>query len=288
MNICPQCGYRLDRFPCHECGYEPVHIDGFTAYAPNLAREAPGFDPKHYRSLAELEAGNFWFRSRNALILWAISRFSRTFGTYLEIGCGTGYVTSAVAKAFPGLQTTGSEIFVEGLSIAAIRAPSTHFFQMDARRIPYASAFDVIGAFDVIEHIEEDESVLREMHRALQPCGVLLITVPQHRWLWSAQDEYAHHVRRYTRSELLEKVERAGFSPLWHTSFVSILLPVMLLSRMRSGKGDAADPCREFRIPAWLNSTLYAVMRVEIALIKAGIRMPVGGSLLLVARKETE
>jgi len=207
--------------------------------------------------------------------------------SFMEVGCGTGFVLSAVRHAFPQVQATGSELFIEGLSHAAERLPDVNFIQMDARAIPYCARFDAIGAFDVIEHIEEDESVLREMHRALQPGGVLLVTVPQHRWLWSAQDEYAHHVRRYTRSELLEKVERAGFLPLWHTSFVSILLPLMLLSRMRGGKGDAADPFREFRIPAWLNSALYAVMRVEIALINAGVRMPVGGSLLLVARKET-
>jgi SAM-dependent methyltransferase len=159
---------------------------------------------------------------------------------------------------------------------------------MDATRIPYREAFDVIGAFDVIEHIEDDAGVLAQMHLALRPGGGILLTVPQHMWLWSAQDDVAHHVRRYTRAELVRKVEAAGFRVAWTSSFVSLLLPAMALSRLGK-RGDAAptdeDIYSEFRIPRWLNATLLAAMRVEHALMKLGIRFPIGGSRILAAYK---
>lgn len=266
----------------------PATIDGFTAYAPDLAREAPGYDPQHYRTLAEFEAASFWFRARNDLILGALRAHFPGARDYLEIGCGTGFVLSAVAAAFPGMRTSGSEIFVEGLSVAASRASSSTLFQMDARAIPFRSAFDVIGAFDVLEHIEDDTGVLAELHRALRPGGGLVITVPQHPWLWSEADEIAHHVRRYRAGELEGKLRDAGFDVTWTSSFVSLLLPALAASRLarRKPEGTTMDPFAEFRMPRWLNSAFLAVMRAEAGLMRAGMRFPAGGSRLVVAHRK--
>ncbi len=98
---------------------------------------------------------------------------------YLEIGCGTGYVLSGVAQAYPAATVVGTEVFSVGLPYAASRVRSAELLQMDARQIPYVSEFDVIGAFDVLEHIDEDELVLNSMFRALRPGGGIAITVPQ-------------------------------------------------------------------------------------------------------------
>src|SRR5690606_22871969 len=116
---------------------------------------------------------------------------------FLEIGCGTGFVLSGVADAFPAVRLFGSEIFTAGLEFAARRQPSVNFMQMDARSLPFLDEFDVIGAFDVLEHIVEDGQVLAQMREALKPNGIILLTVPQHEWLWSPVDEFACHVRRY-------------------------------------------------------------------------------------------
>ena len=129
---------------------------------------------------------------------------------------------------------SGSEIYSEGLDYAANRVKRAALFQMDARDIPFESEFDVIGAFDVLEHIEEDEQVLEQVFRAVSPGGGIMLTVPQHRFLWSQQDEYACHVRRYEAKELRDKVEKAGFQVEWATSFVTLLLPLMVMSRLSS------------------------------------------------------
>jgi SAM-dependent methyltransferase len=288
MNRCPKCDARIALQPaCPVCGFEPSVIAGFSAYAPDLARSAPGFDPAYYQTLAELEAGNFWFIARNELITWAFSKFFSNTHSYLEIGCGTGFVLAGISAAFPELTIHGSEIFVEGLGFAARRVPRARLFQMDACTIPFEDSYDVIGAFDVLEHIEDDRRVLDQIRRALKPGGGLILTVPQHPWLWSVQDKIAHHVRRYAQDELQEKIESSGFDILWTSSFVSLLLPAMALSRaLRRTQTREVDPLSEFRIPRWMNSTFLQIMRVEIALLRSGLKFPIGGSRILIARRK--
>ena len=125
------------------------------------------------------------------------------------------------------------------------------------------------------------------MLKALRPGGGVAITVPQHPWLWSATDESACHVRRYKVGELREKVERAGFTVVFETSFVSLLLPVMLASRLamrRTRQQTEAMP--EMRLRPWLNRALELVMSAERYLIQRGLRFGWGGSRLLIAKKK--
>ena len=272
---------------CPSCGFKPVLVDGFESYAPDFAHGGGGFKSSYFSDLARLEEANFWFRSRNRLILWALDKYCPNFQSVLEIGCGTGYVLSGISKQFPRAKLHGSEIFLAGLGFAAERLPSANFMQMDARNIPFEEEFDVVGAFDVLEHIEEDEQTLAQLHAALKPQGVLLLTVPQHAWLWSPIDEYACHVRRYAASELHRKIERAGFQIVRSTSFVTILLPAMMLSRFfqKPVSDEKFDATEELRIPPWLNALFGKLLGVELALIKNGIDLPVGGSRLVVAKK---
>jgi SAM-dependent methyltransferase len=268
-------------------GEAPATIDGFPCFAPALAEGGAGYDAAHYGVLADLEADNFWFRARNQLIVAALRKHAPHLREFLEIGCGTGFVLRGIREAFPDAALTGSEVFVEGLRRAAPRLPGVRLVQMDAREIPATAAFDAVGAFDVVEHIDDDTRVLGEIHRALKPGGRMVLTVPQHAWLWSAQDEVAHHVRRYTRRELVDKVRAAGFEVAQVASFVSLLLPLLMLSRLRRPDPAALmDPFREFRMPRWMNRLLFLCMQVDLGAIRIGLSLPVGGSLLLVARKE--
>jgi SAM-dependent methyltransferase len=173
-----------------------------------------------------------------------------------------------------------------GLEHAASRLNEATLLQIDARRIPYQGEFDVIGAFDVLEHIEEDELVLAQMRKALkQSNGGIIITVPQHQFLWSVVDEYSHHIRRYERQELVKKVEKAGFEIVKVTSFVSSLLPLMYLSRLSKKKQpETYNPNSEYRIPKLANALLESVLSAERKGIEAGLSYPMGGSLLVVAK----
>jgi hypothetical protein len=105
----------------------------------------------------------------------------------------------------------------------------------------------------------EDENVLAQMFDAVQSGGGLLVTVPQHPFLWSASDQYAMHQRRYNCTELRRKVESAGFQIQRITSFNSLLLPLMIWSRLRRKREHNFQPWREFEIGPTLNKTLESI-----------------------------
>ena len=256
------------------------------AFAPELAEKSEGFDASSFGRLAELEPGSFWFRSRNRLLCWALEHYFPDATNFLEIGCGTGFVLAGIRKALPWLTLGGGEVFSAGLRLAADRLPGVDLFQMDARQIPFENEFDVIGAFDVLEHIRDDELVLSQMYRAVRQGGGILLAVPQHSFLWSTIDEYSRHIRRYSRSELKAKVERAGFKTLRTTSFVSLLLPLMLIGRLKQRlTNNELDPAAEFNLSIPGNFLLECIMNIERTMIRLGVAFPAGGSLLLVAKK---
>ncbi|MEO5328893.1 MAG: class I SAM-dependent methyltransferase [Magnetococcus sp. THC-1_WYH] len=260
--------------------------DGFLLYAPDFAKSGGGFKSSYFSELARLETQNFWFWHRNELIVWTLKKYCKNFLSFLEVGCGTGFVLSGVSQAFPGKTLLGSEIFTAGLGYAVARLPSVNFIQMDARSIPYREEFDVIGAFDVLEHIEDDMAVLREVRAALRENGFLIITVPQHGWLWSSVDEYACHVRRYSAFELREKLKAVGFKIVRSTSFVTLLLPAMILSRIKQQYARSnIEPANELKLSSGLNALFRKVMQLEIGLIKSGMNLPFGGSRLVVAKR---
>jgi SAM-dependent methyltransferase len=250
----------------------------------SLAGSGGGFEPAAFEQLVNLEPQSWWFRSRNRLIEHTIRAYFPAPSRILEIGCGTGFTLRALADAAPGAELTATELFDEGLAVARRRMPQVRLLNVDARDMPFHAEFDLVAAFDVLEHIDDDLKALRETFRVLVPGGGLIVTVPQHPWLWSATDEYARHERRYRRRELVERLTLAGFEIDRITSFVTALLPVMLASRL-SRRSEQADPQAEFRIPRTLDRFFDAVASAEQRVIGLGISLPVGGSLLVVARK---
>jgi SAM-dependent methyltransferase len=287
MKVCPACDHRFEarHWSCPRCGRLPEQRGAYAAFAPRLM-DVDGYDSAFFRKLAALEPDNYWFEARNRLLVWALQRYFPAARNFLEIGCGTGFVLAGIRQALPALALAGAEVFSEGLEFAESRVPGSVLFQMDARHIPFDDEFDVIGAFDVLEHIDEDDTVLAEMFRATRRGGGILLTVPQHPWLWSSVDAHARHKRRYTRRQLVEKVVRAGFTLGRATSFVSLLLPAMLVSRLwRRAGGRSGDPLPELAVGRITNAVLSHILGLERALIARGISFPAGGSLLMVARK---
>ncbi len=288
MKVCLACEHPFEgeNWDCPACGYAPQASDGYLSFSPELRNTNESFCVESFPHLAQLEEGNFWFRSRNRLLIWALGKYFPNARKFLELGCGTGFVLSGIRQAFPRLRVYGGEAFSQGLAVARRRLPGVILFQMDARRVPFEKEFDVIGAFDVLEHIEQDETVLAQMFRATKPGGGIILTVPQHPFLWSDLDDYSFHKRRYRRAELAQIVERAGFQIIRSTSFVSLLLPAMMVSRMgRRKMRPACDVAAELGIGGVLNWILETILAVERLAIVRGISFWAGGSLLVVARR---
>jgi SAM-dependent methyltransferase len=283
--LCLSCNrsFTGDRWLCPACGWQPA-AGSFLEFAPD-AEAADAFEQEGFEHLPDVEGESFWFRSRNQLIAWALRKYLPEARSLLEVGCGTGFVLAGLRRELPRLELAGGELSYAGLATARKRLPDVQLYQMDARSIPFDREFDVVCAFDVLEHVDDDEEAIRAMARATVDGGGVILTVPQHPSLWSAVDEYSRHRRRYTRKDLLHKLNRVGMTVVRATSFVSLLLPAMAASRLRQRRLAELDPLAEFSHPPRVDRALEHVMTLERSLITRGVSLPVGGSLLVVARR---
>lgn len=245
-----------------------------------------GYDAALFEPMAEVEPRSFWYRARNRLLVSTLRRRFAGFESLLEVGCGGGFVLAAIREAFPAARLVGGELYGEALEIARGRGlPDVELLELDARDLPYEHEFDVVCAFDVIEHIEDDTLVLRQMHRATRPGGGIVVTVPQHPWLWDDFDRLVEHKRRYTRRELAAKVSGAGFEVVELTSFVTTLLPAMVASRFTRRLLRRPYNLMREHDPGPFSRLFERILDGERRLIERGISLPFGGSLLVVARK---
>lgn len=289
MRECPSCAAAIleQGWRCQSCGWEPEDQAGVVYLAPDLDGNTEGYDPSWYAELAAREAGNFWFVARSRLIHWLMSRHAPRRGAYMEIGCGTGFVLKMLHQAFPCWDIRATEAHSRGIAFAQKRvSEKVRFFQMDACAIPFREELDVIGAYDVIKHISDDTRAISQIHSALKGDGIFVLSVPQHMFLWSRYDEAGGHFRRYSAAEIEHKLRDAGFSIVTSTSFNSLLLPLMLVSRLlRDKSAGPVEVLSELGISPILNEVLSVVLRFEYALILLGVRFPVGGSRMIVAQK---
>lgn len=273
-------------------------IEGIRCYAPELALGNTNYSPCYFDTFFYLEEKNFWFRSRNRVIRFLFEKYLGVShpAKVLEIGVGTGYVLQELAT-IKNYQILGTDIYLAGLKYAQKRLPNVDFAQMDVSRMPYHQEFDAVGAFDVLEHIQDDVQAMENINRSLKTDGLFFITAPQHKWFWSKQDKEAYHKRRYSKKEIRNKLEKAGFQIEFMESYVSILFPVMALARLSILKkhppDDAAAPTHinaeydfsDLRISPLVDLFFEYVMKAEEFLLRRGFRFPFGGSLAVVARK---
>jgi SAM-dependent methyltransferase len=158
--------------------------------------------------------------------------------------------------------------------------------------MPFENEFDAIGAFDVLEHIEDDVKVIQEVLKSLKKGGLFLISVPQHQWMWSINDDIAYHKRRYSRKELQHKLTKAGFEIVYVSSFVFMLFPAMYISRFFKQRKITVitdkikiKEMNELQLNPIINTIFGWFMKADFFLIKLGISLPLGGSLIAVAKK---
>lgn len=268
-------------------------VDGFKCYAPELATENGDFDAESFELLYTAENSNFWFVSRNKVIRFLVEKYLYTntlrHDKFLEIGCGTGYVLQGLS-AFRNLELEGAEIYLNGLKFARNRLPNINLIQLDATKLPFKDEYNAIGAFDVLEHIEADELVMQHVYDALKMDSYFFISVPQYNWMWSKTDDYACHKRRYSRKELVTKLESTGFKIEYVTSFMFTLFPLMIVSRFITGKKNITEENNSKQVPELnlnpiINAIFIFIMKLDELLIRYKVSLPFGGSLVVVAKK---
>lgn len=298
QRVCQGCGEseRIERnepvwpveWQCSLCGRQTPTHSGIPLFAPDLADTVHGFDPAAFDRLAKVEGTHFWFVARNVLIVGLANRYFPSGRRYLEIGCGNGAVLRAMTASRCWERVVASDLHPAGLAYARKRVPSeVELVQLDARKVPAVGVFDLIGAYDIIEHVADDVAVLQALRRSVSPEGGVIVTVPQHPWLWSRSDEIGHHQRRYQLGELEAKLKCNGFEVLFSSSYTALLLPLMALSRLKAQvRPQSADSYvdREILVNPTLNRVFTALLQAEVQMTLSGVRWPLGGSRVVVAR----
>lgn len=289
MRYCLQCSAQIseESWTCPNCRWSPDIQDGIVILSPDIINDFNDYPEEEHDCIAQLQTTNFWFLRRNQIIVHVLNRFFPQSHNLLEIGCGTGFVLYGISQARSDMALFGAEASPTALKYAKERVKNADFAQMNVYRLPFIEEFDVVGAFDVLEHMSDDIAALKEIYRTTKNGGGIVLTVPQHPWLWSSTDDMAGHKRRYTQKELKEKVQAAGFEVLYMTSFITLLLPLMLISRLKKDRQKETDQVKcELNLPKPLNAMFNSICALELSVIKSGGGLPIGGSLLCAAIKK--
>jgi SAM-dependent methyltransferase len=188
------------------------------------------------RKLAELEDDHWWYRERRHLLAKAISGL--TPGRAIDIGAAGGGNTRVLRQH--GWDAVALEYGADGAEVAHGRGLAT--IRGDATRLPLADAsLDLVVAFDLLEHLVDDDAAVAEVRRVLKPTGTYLVAVPADPRLWSDHDEAVDHVRRYTREGLVDLLDRGGFQVTDVRSWNVLLRPVVAMRRKTSSGSDLDD-----------------------------------------------
>jgi SAM-dependent methyltransferase len=244
-----------------------------------LADARTVFDDAQGGALAASDSTHWWFASKAAIVRSLIRRFAPDEGGLMvDIGAGAGGVTDRLTGFGPDVVAIEGSPSLAGVASARGLPAVCGLTDRVPVRTGAASAATLL---DVIEHLPDPVTALREAHRILKPGGVVVVTVPAHSWLWSDADVVLGHVKRYTRRVLSEELERAGLSVRWCSHVFSWLVPPVFAARRASTQspeeklGLGADT-RAIRIAARMLTV------GELALLDR-VRLPLGTSVAAVA-----
>lgn len=241
-------------------------------------------DRQVYNQMAAVEDTHWWFVARRSIIKEMLSTCVSIpkHAMILEAGCGTGGNLSMLADFG---QVSAFEPDTEARRFAG------HKGNYDIRaghlpdQIPFEiEGFDLVVAFDVLEHLEDDTMSLQALWHQLRPGGWIFLTVPAFQFLWSHHDESHHHKRRYNKAHLQAVINAAGFLPSFVSYFNTLLFPVACVSRLTQKILHIQHAQEDRMPPSLINIILRCAFSVE-RFFMGHAPFPFGLSLMMVAQK---
>lgn len=236
---------------------------------------------------ATVEDDSWWFQHRNRFLLEIMRRFPPDAPFY-DVGGGNGVVAAALASA--GIRAIVIEPGTAGARRARDRGLDTICATLETSGLGIASA-GAIGVFDVVEHLPEPAHFLRQARAVLRPGCRIYVTVPAYPALWSAEDEYAHHFRRYTARSLCRALETSGFDVELATYMFSFLpLPILIRRsipfRLRRARPFTHEGARADHAggSALSRALLDRLLDLELRALRRWGMIPFGASVVAVAR----
>jgi SAM-dependent methyltransferase len=287
--VCPRCGSELSQtkefLACPSCPYRAGKEEAIIIFEPGIREDHEDYKSEGLDALYSHERQHPWFAHRVNVILKAFEEHASKDDDILEVGAGTGHTARALLEHGYRNLAIG-EIHKNGL-LYAQRYGLNKLYQFDLRSPPFREHFDVVALFDVLEHIEDDATALRNIHTMLRPGGRIILTVPAHRWLWSRIDDLSSHYRRYNRPGLTAVLERAGFEALECRYFFTAMVPGLLLRRLltRNATWDNVESGCGLKVSR-LSKLLIGLAGGPGDFLLSPLRRVVGGSLLAVARRK--
>lgn len=236
-----------------------------------------------YARMRELQQTHWWFTARRDILGAEIARLPLPRpARILEVGCGPGG-NLELLKRFGDVRAIEPD--AESRAYAAEQAG----VPVDGGLLPdglpdLGGPFDLVAAFDVVEHVDDDAGAVAALGRLLKPDGFLVTTVPANPWMWSEHDAQHHHKRRYTLPAYRRLFDDAGLTVRRATHFNTLLFPPIAAIRLaksatgRRGGDDEALPS------PLVNGALRRVFGAEKALLRAG-DLPFGVSILVIGQR---
>jgi len=241
---------------------------------------------EEYRQMYELENTHWYFRGKRSLVKTLLSHVLDSKAKYklLDVGCGTGNILVMLQEFGEAVGVDNSPVALE---FCRTRNLTALHQTLPGDRLPFPDqSFDVVCAFDLLEHIDDDLSFLKEIKRVTRKNGNILLIVPAHPQLWSDHDVALHHRRRYTRKQFRDLIRDAGLAFDRITYLNSILFPVAVayrtLRKILPGKSSSEAQSEFFvKLPSLVNAVLLKIFETE-GLLLPRVNIPFGLSLLAV------
>jgi SAM-dependent methyltransferase len=235
----------------------------------------------------QIEENSFWFNHRNSVILDLIKNFPPE-GHIFDIGGGNGFVTKSIKEN--GYNTLLVEPGIQGIKNAQKRGINNLLCSTFENAQFQKSCISAIGIFDVLEHIENDLEFLKKLSWHLEPEGKLYLTVPSYLFLWSQEDNFAGHYRRYTLKTLTKLLVDSGFKIKFKSYFFSFLpVPILLFRALPyriAYSGKSKMQSKEHSQKKGLFGIIFNfLLKKEKQRLNNLKNIPFGGSCIVVAQK---
>ena len=199
--------------------------DNIKIFDRDIGENHADYNAQGLDNLYAQEEKHFWFIARKEYIFQTIKQFISMNEKIIEIGAGTGNVSRYFQNNGYKNISVG-EMHLNGLKYAKDYGVK-ECYQFNLLNTPFEDEFNAVFMFDVLEHIEEDDFALQNINKSLNKSGKIVLTVPSHMWLWNRDDAIAGHKIRYTKKELINKLESNGFEILKARYFFIGIIPLL-------------------------------------------------------------
>jgi len=237
-----------------------------------------------YGEIFEAEEKHWWFVARHRIVLHLLERYlppnSGTPYKVADLGCGCGMMLLRLSKKYEPIGVDGSPRAIE---FALRRGVIAKLGALPEDVALPREDFDAVLMLDVLEHLKQDRASVQLAASLLKPGGILICTVPAHKWLWTDFDEDHHHFRRYSRTQFRSLFNQPSLRVELLSHLNSILFAPAAMWRILAIKVFERDRARYLRMPPF-NSVLRAVFAFE-RLLLGKVPMPLGLSFIAIARK---